>query len=352
MKYKIAVKIWIEFLAFLAFTFVCRQISAETSQNQPNLIHLWISDHFAEGKVPPFSFVYGGKNSDTFITKWKFSTENHTPEGSDAENILCTWSDRKSGLMVKCIITCFHDFPAVEWMLTFTNSSAGNSPVIEKAAVINYSLTTEKKGSFILHHSKGSHAGRDDFQPSSDNIKAGKNFYMTPSGGRSSDNAAFPFFNIEMPDNRGVVVAVGWTGKWYADLLRTNEKSLHLKAGMERMQLSLYPGEELRTPKICLLFWNGEDRMTGHNMFRKFVLAHHSRKTNGHFAEYPLSGSFDYGDPEPCEEYSCMTEKYAVALVERYRNFNILPEQFWLDAGWYSGCGWDKTNGKWFFKLS
>ena len=113
------------------------------------------------------------------------------------------------------------------------------------------------------------------------------------------------------------------------------------------MKLVLYPNEEIRTPKICLLFWEGEDRMIGHNQFRQFILAHHSRKINGTFAEYPLSGSFDYGDPSPCGEYECLTEEFAVALVKRYQNFGIAPELFWLDAGWYTGCGWDKENGLW-----
>ena len=87
--------------------------------------------------------------------------------------------------------------------------------------------------------------------------------------------------------------------------------------------------------------------MIGHNQFRQFVLAHHSRKVNGKYAEYPLSGSFDYGDPEPCGEYNCLTEEFAVALVKRYQQFRVLPEVFWLDAGWYTGCGWDKAKGGW-----
>jgi alpha-galactosidase len=143
------------------------------------------------------------------------------------------------------------------------------------------------------------------------------------------------------------MIAIGWTGKWYADILQTDNQSVALKSGMEKMQLSLFPKEEIRTPKICLLFWKGENRMEGHNQFRQFILAHHSRKINGRFAEYPLSGSFDYGDPAPCGEYNCLTADYAIALVKRYQHFKILPEVFWLDAGWYTGCGWDKEKGEW-----
>ncbi len=46
---------------------------------------------------------------------------------------------------------------------------------------------------------------------------------------------------------------------------------------MLNTDLYLYPGEQIRTPSVALMFWSG-DRMNGHNRFRRLVLAHHSRK--------------------------------------------------------------------------
>lgn len=307
----------------------------------------WVEKHFAKGKTPPFSFVLDGKNSSEFIQNWQFQSEKIKSADTNKDESVYSYTDSKSGLRVRCYVTCFKNFDAVEWIVRFTNTSALNSPLIEKAAVIDEKFASESSGTFILHHNKGSNADRSDFQPVDETLQPGKNIYMTPSGGRSSDTSAFPFFNLEMPDKQGIMAAVGWTGKWYADLIQTDSKSVALKSGMEKMQLSLYPDEEIRTPGICLLFWKGEDRMEGHNQFRQFILAHHSRKINGRFAEYPLSGSFDYGDPAPCGEYNCLTAEYAIALVKRYQHFKILPELFWLDAGWYTGCGWDKEKGEW-----
>jgi alpha-galactosidase len=321
--------------------------TAEAIPTDNSTVHQWIEQNFAKGKTPPFSFLYCGKNSDSFLKNWNFSTEKVKPTESNSEVTAFTYSDKSSGLAVKCTVTSFTDFPAVEWVLNFFNTSGKNSPLIEKVATINYSFDAKEEGTFILHHAKGSNAERSDFQPYDDRMTIGKNIYMTPVGGRSSDNTAFPFFNIEMPGKQGVMIAVGWTGKWYADVLQTNEKTVSLKSGMERMQLFLLPKEGIRTPKICLLFWKGKDRMVGHNQFRRFILAHHSRKIDGKFAEYPLSGSFDYGDPAPCGEYECLTEGFAIALVKRYQQFNILPEVFWLDAGWYSGCNGLKKDGSW-----
>mgnify|MGYP001443628341 CR=1 FL=1 len=331
-------------ILFLSGTGICREVVVPETVSD---VKQWVDQHFAKGKIPPFSFVYGGKNSDTFIKNWKFSSEKEASGEASAEKIICTYSDPKGGLSVKCLITMFSDFPAVEWVLNFSNSSGKNTPIIEKEAVINYSFTTENEGDFILHHSKGSDHDRSDFFPFDDKLQPGKNIYMTPTGGRSSDTSAFPFFNIEMPGGQGAVVAVGWTGKWYADVALKDEKTVTLKSGMERIQLGLLPKEEIRSPRICLLFWKGDDRMVGHNQFRQFILAHHTRKINGHFAECPLSGSFDYGDPAPCGEYECLTEEFAIALVNRYQQFQILPELFWLDAGWYTGCGFNKEKGSW-----
>jgi alpha-galactosidase len=331
----------------LILTGISKSQSVESIPSGNESVSLWVKEHFAKGKIPPFSFIYGGKNSGTFITGWQFSDEKLKSDSPDTNKFVFTYSDIKSGLKVKCYLTSFSDFPAVEWVLKFSNTSSKNSPLIEKAAAIDYSFVSGENGSYNLHYSRGSNATRSDFQPIDEILKPGKDVYMTPTGGRSSDNTAFPFFNIEMPGGQGIVVAIGWSGKWYADVLQNTENSVSLKSGIEKMKLSLFPGEEIRTPEICLLFWKGNDRMIGHNQFRKFILAHHSRKINGKLAEYPLSGSFDYGDPAPCREYECLTEEYAVALVKRYQDFKILPELFWLDAGWYTGCGSFKENGGW-----
>ncbi|MFH0761036.1 MAG: glycoside hydrolase family 36 protein [Bacteroidota bacterium] len=306
----------------------------------------WVEQHFAKGRIPPFSFVYGGKSSDNFIRNWKYSEEKMIQANPDSEESVYTYSDKKSGLTVKCFVTCFKDFPAVEWVLNFYNTSGKNTPLIERAAVIDQSFASKEKGTVILHHTKGSCAQFSDFQPFDDNLEIGKSFYMTPVGGRSSDNTAFPFFNIEMPGQQGIMVAVGWSGKWYADVLQSDEKTVSLKSGMEKMQIKLYPDEEIRTPRICLLFWKGADRMVGHNLFRQFILAHHSRKINGVPAELPFATFLAREGPPPCMEHTCATESFSVAMINRHKQFNIVPEVFWLDAGWYAckGIWWQVGN--------
>ena len=305
----------------------------------------WVRQHFAGGQKPPFSFVLDGKGSGSFITGWKYRSRKISASAGK-EVWLFSYADPHTGLEVRCEAIAYRDFPAVEWVLRFANTSGGNTPLIEQARVIDLSFATSP-GDLILHHSRGSDARRDDFEPLDETVAVGGKVYLSPSGGRSSDGAALPFFNLEAPGGAGAVVAVGWTGKWYADVRRTSEKTCTLAAGMERMQLALLPGEEIRTPSIALLFWQGDDRMSGHNRFRRFILAHHSRMIDGHFAEYPLATNFDHQNPAPCNEFECLTEEWAVASIKQKAYFRTLPEVFWLDAGWYSGCGWERENGQW-----
>lgn len=242
-----------------------------------------------------------------------------------------SYLDPATGLRADCHATGFREFNTVEWVMNFTNTSSENSDTLELVRVADYTMETADEGDFKLLYAEGSYGSRADFRPILTELGAGDSIRMAPENGRSSDRTAFPFFNLESPDKKGVVVGIGWTGGWYATLSRSG-KAATLNSGMEKMKLYLRPGESIRTPRICMLFWQGNDPMDGNNRFRRFMLAHHTRKIDGKFAEYPLSAGFDWGDPAPCNEYGCLTEEFAVALINRYKQFGIVPEVFWLDA--------------------
>ncbi len=127
--------------------------------------HRWVEQHFAKGKVPPFSFMYGGISSNTFIKSWDHSVEIKKQTDPNIEEFIYTYRDKKSGLTVKCFVSCYKDFPAVEWVLRFTNSSERTSPVIDKAKTIDYSFVSDRKGTFTLYHANGSNAQKQIFNP-------------------------------------------------------------------------------------------------------------------------------------------------------------------------------------------
>ena len=99
---------------------------------------------------------------------------------------------------------------------------------------------------------------------------------------------------------------------------------------MERTHLRLHPGEEIRTPRILLLFWQGE-RTHGHNLWRRLLLDHYTPRPNGQRLVPPVCDS-GWGERTVREQL----EKI------RWLVDNQIPvETFWIDAGWYGDRPYD-----------
>ncbi len=313
----------------------------------------FIKSQFTKGHVPPFSFRYGDKSSETFITKWSYSFVQQPSAQQGQKQYLVTYKDPATGLAVECTINGYSDYGAVDWVLRFRNTGGANTSQITDVNTGNIAFAYPQSGPFQLHYSSGSSASRTDFAPHVLKMTSGYIHHMRPHGGRSSSRA-FPFFNIESPAKAGVLAAIGWTGTWQSDVRCVSDNTVSLQAGIEHFNAYLKPNETVRFPSLCLLFWQGADRMVGHNTFRRFMLAHHSRHIDGKPIFYPISGGFNWGDPAPCQEYTCLDTDYAKALINRYNRFKIAPEVYWLDAGWtatsadyQNGKGWQNTNGEW-----
>ncbi|MBD5226391.1 MAG: alpha-galactosidase [Bacteroidales bacterium] len=319
----------------------------------------WVRQTFLKNSDLPFSFTLDGKNSDTFLGKWsrKMVAGENTADGVKNYSLELTSPDK--ALRINCEITTFPDFSAAEWVLYFTNLSDTDSPQISGINAADLNFTTRRKTpDWRLYTARGTSARDNDFNPLSYSL-ADTTIHFRPSEGRSSSVSAFPFYNLAESDTEGMCLAIGWSGTWFADFISdTKPNSLGFKTGMEGVDLFLYPGETIRTPRVAIVQWSGTDRIDGNNTLRRFMLAHHSpRLGNGEPAQPPLCMSFDYGDPAPCGEYESFTELLGRAVVERHRNFDIMPEVFWLDAGWYEGnnapasseqgCGWYNTAGSW-----
>ena len=312
----------------------------------------WIDSRFAKGQLPPFSFILDEKPSEEFLRSWRWS---RTAPASTDKNVVLrtfTYTDPRSGLEVVCDVKGYPEFRAVEWVLHFRNTSAENSGQLTRVKIADFDMVYPAAGALKIHYAEGNKISKADYAPRTAEFRTEQPLHIEPHGGRSSEEA-FPFFNLESEASRqGVMVAVGWTGTWFAELEKRDPSRLTLAAGMLNTDLYLYPGEQIRTPSVALMFWSG-DRMNGHNRFRRLVLAHHSRKVDGS-PFYPLCSAFNYRDPQPCGEYSCLTADWAVAMVRRYSMFELTPDVFWLDAGWHTGAGdfrhgksWANTTGNW-----
>ena len=111
---------------------------------------IWIKAKFkGDNPTAPFSFVYDGISSQTFLTSWDFS---RTQELLDENRTKWTLQYTEPGggpLRVTCEATEYSDYPAVEWVVYFENIGATNTAIIEdvQALVMNMNSGTTGQGS-------------------------------------------------------------------------------------------------------------------------------------------------------------------------------------------------------------
>lgn len=300
----------------------------QATEKELSTARRWFETSFAASDAGetrlPISFLYDGKESARLLKNWRLE-RSHPASEDGATHYRRLLTDPQTGLQCRLEVRVFDDFPAVEWIGYFKNTSKVTTPILEtiQPLAVTFSLTKEQKLCRI-HHAKGSLWRIDDFMPLEtpfDSSCLTRDLCLCSRSGRSSSEA-LPFFNLQMGE-AGVIGAVGWTGGWAAHFHRDGD-DVHLRAGMEETHLKLFPGEEIRTPRILLLFWEGE-RLHAHNMLRRFILAHHSPRPNGK----PLQAPICYGN------WGASTTHQQIAKAHWWKENNLPLDCFWIDAGWF-----------------
>ena len=316
-------------------------------------VEQWVTRYFARGGQTPFSFTYDGQPSSAFLKTWGYKVQRKPMPISGATNVVYTYTAPDGSLQVSCDVKIYRPQQAVMWVLRFKNTGREKSKTIANVRTTDLLLHNNVTAPFTLRYTRGSNAGPDDFAPYQRVLNGTDEFVLRPEGGRSSQ-LNFPFFNIDTGSGHGMIAAIGWTGTWKANFKPEGEGRLQFATGIDRLNTWLNVGESVRSSSVCLMFWQGEDFIDGQNQWRQFVLSCLTPRIDGKPYRYPITTSFNYGDPYPCNEYSCLDEDYALALIERYKQFNLVPKVFWLDAGWYTesarvkeGKNWYNTVGNW-----
>ncbi|MGI4789461.1 MAG: alpha-galactosidase [Janthinobacterium lividum] len=289
----------------------------------------------------PFSFSYDGKPSAGLLPHWKRIQTNFPSQGGRERHVV-VYTDPVTGLEVRCEATLFQDSPAVDWVLSFRNTGLSDTPLIEAIHPLNLKLNVPD-GKTILHYVRGSSCAPNDFQPIDQPLRATDQASLSGGSGRSSDGT-LPFFNLEWPGG-GLAYAVGWSGQWDMHVVRGSAQAagaegLTLQAGQQTAHFVLHPGERIRTPRILLVAWHGNDRFRGHNLLRRLLLAQYVPREAGQIAIPPVSNNtwFSYSDGNGVTEANQLTTIQALAPLG--------VECYWLDAGWFEG-GWPSGAGSW-----
>ena len=311
---------------------------------------LWLADlPFNEHTQPltprsmyqtPFSFRYGGKSSDEFLASWDYK-ETTTKLDKNRSQKVVTYSDPNTKLVVTLKSIEYRDYPTVEWTLFFKNTGKENTPILEQIQAIDTRINRRGTQEFILHHNQGTTIAANDFAPLITELKPGLETRLTSSQGRPC-GAVWPYFNIEGPE-AGMIVVVGWPGKWSAQFNRDGNNNLRVAAGQDLTHFTLHPGEEIRTPLIVLQFYKGHDIDRVQNIWRRWMLDYNLLRPGGKLPPPQMTpcSSHQYAEMTKADEAS------QIMFVDRYVEERIKIDYWWMDAGWYPCDGnWGKT-GTW-----
>jgi alpha-galactosidase len=283
-----------------------------------------------------FSFLYRGTNSARFLGQWPREVREHRLEGQGSGRDI-TYRDAATGLEARVESVRFADWPAVEWVIHFKNTSAANTPLLEAIQAFDAVLPAPTAGQAVLHWAKGGVASFDDFAPQETVLKPGVKLHLQPGGGRSSSQV-LPFFNIEGA-NGGVIAAIGWSGEWAAEFACDPRKQVTMKAGLARTHLVLHPGETIRTPRMLLLFYTGE-AVRGQNLLRQFLLAHHRPGRGGQPLVAPIT----------CGNWGGTSAEIHLDNIAQIARHALPIDYYWIDAEWYGQGGWPVNVGNWAVK--
>ena len=293
--------------------------------------HHWAVERFgnsdkAPSAEPPFSFKYGARPSVELLKTWELKRATRQIDDKRTEHTL-TYTDSKTGLVVRCVAVEYRDFPTVEWTLYFKNTSGKDTPILSEIEAIDLVLRRGALGEFTLHRTVGDGVG-DIYRPDPIVLGLSREKRLAPFGGRPSSNE-FPYFNIESPAG-GMIVAIGWPGQWVAKFTRDAGDGLHIAAGQELTHFKLLPGEEVRSPLIVTQFWSG-DRQRSQNIWRRWMLAHNSPRPGGKtlVPQMNVCNGNQYG-------LFGITEQNQRAWIDRYKEEGIKYDYWWCDLGWFT----------------
>ena len=261
------------------------------------------------GQSLPFSFALAGQPASTFIDAWARSGDEEV-RADGSRRMLLVLRDPASGLKARAEAMIYADTAGVDWTLSFTNTGSTDAPLLEQVRAVDTVLPASAADTVTLHRLKGSFNDADDWLPFEDDVEPGTEIEFAPVAGRSS-NGESPFLNVALASG-GVIVAVGWSGQWCACVQRDAEGWVRIEAGLEHLSVSLKPGETIRTPRILLLHWGGQDVSRAQNLCRRTMLEHIVPKVDGKTITPPiahLSTSF-YEQSAGTEEAICPRYHY------------------------------------------
>jgi alpha-galactosidase len=288
----------------------------------------------------PFSFHYNGQPASPQLSTWLSQTRRDATDDT-VEKTTTVWDDPQTGLRVTWIMTRYRQFAAAEWIVWFENRGRVDTPLIEQVLAADFRLAAPRVGPvpYQVHRTHGGTPDPLQLAASVETVDRQTPGHLTAGAGRSS-TVDLPFFKVDT--GRGsFIVAVGWSGCWSADLVTADDRLLRVSAGLERTHFVLHPEERVRSPRILVLFQEG-DTWEANARFRELLTRHYAARRDGQ-AMLPMlfcNTCFTRGGGWLNE---CNAENQ-ISLIKAYAPLGL--EALLTDAGWFRG-GWPAGAGNW-----
>ena len=284
----------------------------------------------------PLSMRLDGQPLPERFTSWQRLQDRFLPAAPGRTCIVRCWRD-PSGLEIAVEETVFPGHHASEWVVRLAQRGEGPSPLIEDLLALDLELSVAG-GDPVLSCAVGSVCTALDFLPFDLRLTDGWRQTLAPVGRRPS-NGVMPFFTLDGGDS-GLVLAIGWSGQWRLGGSRQGDR-LRLAAGQELTRFRLQPGEEVRTPGILMLAYEG-NREQGENRFRRLMVDQYLPRSGGRVIPPPMTHNTWF----VADSGSNVDERTQLAAVATVARAGL--EHYWLDAGWYGEDGkWATNVGSW-----
>lgn len=225
------------------------------------------------------------------------------------------------------------------WVVCLENDSEERSPRIREFLGLDMAIPV--KGAARLNTLRGDDCTIYSYYPESFSLTDGETVSRRPTGGRSSNTTAFPYFDIEDETGNGLVCGIGWSGQWKLDVTRKGD-AVCLKAGFQDCDFILEPHEKVRSIRILIYFGSGGEDKLRHRFVRLHRKYYSPIPTFDKDTFFPVAASpFDryyWGNPPIDGKLNYFeTEDAQINVIRKAAECGCF-NAYWLDACWFDGA--------------
>lgn len=321
-----------------------REPTAREFERAKDYLEEYILNSMETDKIA-FDFVYGENVFSEGLADFESNTEITADTGIQTDYTL-TYTKDGYPLKITVYATLYKEYPVCEWTVWLKNISGENTEKISEFYGLKDTWVSEDNEYKVLTF-KGSRESTNSFSPTFRAITEDKAITVNGSRGRPSIDHS-PYVNVQWNSEdaawgkEGVFYSVGWSGQWESKLAKT-ENGIEVNACQQSLNTYLLPDEEIRSPRMTLLFWE-KDIIRSQNIWREFVYNCIMPKDNGE----PLSTMAQMNTATTTDMMQTATMQNQLDAIQLRVDLGFDFQYWQMDAGWYEmiGDSW-VTTGNW-----